>query len=95
MLTHIVLFKLKERTAENRMATRDRIAQIEGRIPQLRSLQVGINELETPFSYDLVMVAILDSLDDLHSFQTHPVHQELLRDVMPRYEEFHSVDFES
>ncbi len=95
MLTHVVLFKLKDRSQENALTTRDRIAAITGKIPPLRSLQVGVNTIETEHSYDIAMVATFNSLDALHAFQTHPVHLDLLRDVMSRYEAFTSVDFES
>jgi hypothetical protein len=95
MLTHIVLFRLKDRRHDPIVATRDRIARIEGRIPALRSIQVGVNIVVSDHACDIALVTTFDSMDDLHAFQAHPVHLELLREVMPRYEAFWTVDFET
>ena len=50
MITHIVFFKLKDRSEENIQRTREVLASMEGKIPQLRSLEVGV---------DIVLRAIL------------------------------------
>jgi hypothetical protein len=93
MLTHIVLFKLKDRSPENIARTRDRMLQIAGQIPALGSMTVGVNVIESPAAYDLALVETFESVDALHEYQAHPVHQALLKDVMPGYETFASVDY--
>jgi hypothetical protein len=95
MLTHIVLFKLKDRSPANVAATRDRIALIAGQIPELLSIEVGINIVDAPPAYDIALVETFESLETLHAYQVHPVHRALLADVMPRFEEFHSLDYET
>jgi hypothetical protein len=95
MLTHIVLFKLKDRSPANVAATRDRIAQLAGQIPQLLTIEVGVNIVDSPRAYDIALVETFESVEALHIYQTHPVHLALLADVMPRFEDFYSVDYES
>lgn len=93
MLTHIVLFKLKDRSPENIARTRDRIAEIAGRIPPLQSMTAAANVIESPAAYDIALVETFESVEALHAYQTHPVHLDLLKDVMPGFETFASVDY--
>jgi hypothetical protein len=94
MLTHVVLFKLKDRSPENIAATRDRIAAIDGHIPQLRSIQVGVNVVTSDRAYDIALVETFDSVEDMKAYQVNPVHVELLKDVLPRFEASAAVDYE-
>ncbi len=95
MLTHVVLFKLKDRSPENISATRDRIALIADQIPQVRSLEVGFNVVTSDRAYDIALVETFDSVDDMKAYQVHPVHLELLKDVATRFETSASVDYET
>ena len=94
MLTHIVMFKLKDRSPENVAATRDRIALLAGQISEILSIEVGINVVDSPRAYDIALVETFESVEALHTYQVHPVHVALLTEVMPRFEDFHSVDYE-
>lgn len=95
MLTHIVLFRLKDRSPDNVTRTRDRMAAIAGQIPQLRSIHVGVNVVNSPNAYDIALVETFDSPEALKAYQSHPVHLELLRDIMSGFESFASVDYDS
>lgn len=95
MLTHIVLFKLKDRSPENVAVTRDRIAQLAGQIPELLTIEVGVNVVDSPRAYDIALVETFESVETLHIYQTHPVHLALLAEVMPRFEDFYSVDYDT
>ena len=94
MLTHIVLIKLKDRSPENIASTRDRIAAIEGQIPQLMSIQVGVNVVASERAYDIALVETFASVEAMQEYQVHPVHVELLHDVVPRFDTVSSVDCE-
>jgi hypothetical protein len=95
MLTHIVLFKLKDRSPANVAATRDRIAVLAGQIPELLSIEVGINVVDSPRAYDIALVETFESVEEMHAYQQHPAHLALLAEVMPRFEDFFTVDYES
>jgi hypothetical protein len=74
MITHIVLFKLAEPTAENLTATKNKLLSMDGRIDLLRHLEVGVDVIRSERSYDIALTTRFDSLDDLQAYQIHPYH---------------------
>ena len=70
MLKHIVMWKFKENEHENMLIFRDRLLSLKGKIPQIRSMEVGIN-------INAVLTAEFDSLDDLNAYSTNPLHVEV------------------
>ena len=74
MITHIVLFKLAEPTAENIETTRNKLLSMDGKIDLLRHLEVGIDVIRSERSYDIALVTRFDSLEDLQAYQVHPYH---------------------
>jgi hypothetical protein len=96
MITHIVLFKLSDPSAENITATRDKLLSMQGRITQLRYLEAGIDVIRSERSYDIALVTRFDSLTDLQEYQVHPYHAG---EVVPHMKSVCSssvaVDYES
>jgi hypothetical protein len=74
MITHIVLFKLAEPTAENLTATKNKLLSMDGKIDLLRHLEVGVDVIRSERSYDIALTTRFDSLDDLQAYQIHPYH---------------------
>ena len=74
MITHIVLFKLKERTPEGVEKARDLLLSMEGKVEQLRYLEVGVDLIHSERSADIALVTKFDSLEDLQAYQVHPYH---------------------
>lgn len=95
MFTHIVLFKLIDRSPENMLKARDVLLSMEGEIPQLRHLEVGVDVLHSERSYDLALVTKFDSLDDMLAYQVHPAHKEILNYMSQVRESAAAVDYES
>ena len=79
MLAHVVMFKLKDRSADNIAKTRDVLLGMKDNIPQLRAIEVGTNIVESDRAYDLVLVTKFDSLDAMQSYQVHPYHENVVR----------------
>jgi len=77
LLTHVVLFKLKDRSPEAIEVTRKVLAAMEGKIEVLRQIEVGTDVLHAARSYDIALITKFNSLDDLHIYDTHPVHEEV------------------
>lgn len=94
MITHIVLFKLVDRSPENIEKARDVLMDMEGKIPQLRHLEVGTDVLRSPRSYDLALVTKFDSMDDLQTYQAHPVHVKVADYMASVRESAVAVDYE-
>jgi hypothetical protein len=78
MLTHVVLFKLKDRSPEAIEITRSVLANMEGKIEQLLSIEVGTDVLHLERSYDIALITKFKTLADLDAYQVHPVHQEVI-----------------
>lgn len=64
-------------------------------IPELLSMEVGINELETERSFDLVLIATFENKEGLHAYEHHPAHQAVRAFIRPRRRGTVSVDFHS
>ncbi len=94
MITHIVLFKLKDRSPRSIEKARDVLLGLKGRIPQLRYIEVGIDVLHSERSYDIALVTKFDSLEDLETYQKHPVHVEVAKYMTSVRESAVAVDYE-
>ena len=94
MITHVVLFKLKDRSPRSLRKARDVLLGMEGKIPVLRYLEAGIDVLNSERSYDIALITKFDSMDDLQAYQVHPVHLEVAKYIMSAKESAIAVDFE-
>ena len=74
MIVHIVLFKLKIPTAESSNAVKDMLLSMNGKLPMLRHLEVGVDVVHSERSYDVALYSKFDSLADLQAYQIHPYH---------------------
>ncbi|MBD0379390.1 Dabb family protein [Paenibacillus sedimenti] len=77
MLTHVVLFKLKDRSPESVQATKQVLTNMEGKIPVLKHIEIGTDVLHSDRSYDIALITRFDSLEDLRAYDTHPLHEEV------------------
>jgi hypothetical protein len=93
MIVHIVLFKLKDGSPASVEATRAVLEGLRGKVPVLRSLEVGVDVLRTERSFDLSLTATFDSLDDLQAYQVHPAHQEVVAWIAKVRESVFAVDY--
>lgn len=48
-----------------------------GRIPELISVEVGVNVCESDAAYDAVLIATFHSVEDLERYKNHPLHKEI------------------
>jgi hypothetical protein len=78
MLTHVVFFKLKDRSPEAVEATAKVLRNMEGKIEVLRHIEVGLDVLHSERSYDIALITKFDSLEDLPTYVNHPVHVEVI-----------------
>jgi hypothetical protein len=95
MITHIVLFKLLDCTPEKAEAARQVLNGMSGKIPELRHLEVGVNVVHSDRSYDLALLARFGSLDDLKTYQEHPVHVEVVKYMQGVRQSAIAVDYET
>jgi hypothetical protein len=91
MITHIVMMKLKDAADAPELARR--LRALPARISEIRSYQVGIDELDGPRSWDVVLVSEFDSFDTLNAYIKHPDHQDLVAFIDQVSETRAAVDF--
>jgi len=95
MITHLVCYKLLEPSLENMIAAKDKLLSMEGKIPQLRYLEVGIDKLRTPRSFDFSLITRFDSWEDYETYQAHLYHQtEVIPFIRALVEKSVAVDYE-
>jgi len=95
MITHIVLFKLNDKSKENLEKTADILMGMKGIISELKHIEVGIDVTHSDRSYDLALMTKFDSVADLNAYQTHPVHVKVAEYILSVRESTVTVDFES
>ncbi|MCX7921686.1 MAG: Dabb family protein [Clostridia bacterium] len=95
MFTHIVFFKLIDKSPGSLEKARQVLADMEGKIPFLRYIEVGIDVLHSERSYDLALVTKFDSLEDMQAYQVHPVHVEVAKYMRSVMESAAAVDYNS
>ena len=93
MLTHVVLFKLTDRSAENVARTREVLRSLEGKVPSLRGLEVGGNVVASARAYDIALIGRFDDLAGLEAYQGHPEHIQVLDYLQTVLETAVAVDF--
>ncbi|MFR1708982.1 MAG: Dabb family protein [Clostridium sp.] len=94
MFTHVVLFKLKENTEDNVTFAANTLKAMEGKIAQLKGLEVGIDELNTERSFDVCLITRFNSINDMNDYQVHPYHvNEVLNKIKPYIEVSKVADY--
>ena len=94
MIKHIVFFKLKDKSPESVAKTVEVLRGMEGKIPQLLSIEVGSDVVRSERSFDLALVTEVASLADLKAYQDHPAHQEVIVHINEVKELSVAVDYE-
>ncbi|WNS46205.1 Dabb family protein [Paenibacillus sp. MMS20-IR301] len=94
MIKHIVFFKLKDRSPEKVAETVAVLRNMEGKIPQLISIEVGADLIHSERSFDIALVTVVASLEDLQAYQVHPAHKEVIVHINEVKEVSIAVDYE-
>lgn len=95
MIKHIVCFKLKDNSKENCEKAAEIFRSMEGKVPQLRSIQVGIDFLHSPRSYDIILETTFDSKEDLENYQKDPYHCDVVKKYIHSVQETSiAIDYE-
>ena len=74
MVKHIVMFKLKEKTAKNMEAAVSTLRGLDGKIESLRFIEVGVDFKESERSYDLVLTTHFNDRDGMSAYASHPTY---------------------
>jgi antibiotic biosynthesis monooxygenase (ABM) superfamily enzyme len=95
MVTHIVFFTFKpEEKSTHLLEAKRRIEEMAGKIPSLKSLEVGLNFSQEARAMDMALVTQFDDRDGLDLYATHPIHREVIAYIKHVAEYTQVVDYE-
>lgn len=93
-LTHVVLMQFQEPAPEILAKAAALLRGLQGKVPELRSIEVGLDVLHSGRSYDLALITRFDSLADMQRYQDHPEHVAVLQYLRTVLAASVAVDYE-
>lgn len=99
MIKHIVMWRLKDQAhglgrAENAARIKQMLEALQGRIPGLTKIEVGLDYSATEASYDLALYSEFESRAALDAYQVHPEHKVVAAYIGEARSERVMVDYE-
>jgi hypothetical protein len=83
MIKHIVFFGLANMAegktkAENALFIKQELEALQGLIPELKCIEVGVNHPEAPAgNYDIALYTEFETMADLEVYMNHPEHKRV------------------
>ena len=62
---------------EHALWVKEHLEALVGVIPEIRSLEVGVNVCTAGTAYDAVLVSAFDSAEAMERYKVHPAHMEV------------------
>jgi hypothetical protein len=98
MIKHIVMWKLKEVSEcgdriQNAKKMKHELEALKTKIPQIRHIEVGINNIASDASYDIVLYSEFANEKDLETYQKHPEHLKVAEFIGKARERRAVVDY--
>lgn len=83
MIKHIVMWKLNDKAEgntkeENAKLIKTKIEELKDKIDEIVDIEVGINVVEDPSAYDVVLYSVFNNKDDLNKYAKDPIHLEVV-----------------
>ncbi len=93
MVKHVVCFKLKD--FNDAVKAKEILLSMETNVPLVRGIEVGIDELRSSRSFDVMLTVILDDFNALEEYQKDAYHVSVVKEFMHRViEKSISFDYE-
>jgi len=93
MIVHVVMFKAQTSQKDQLPAIKAKLEALPAQIEQIQQYEVGLDEVGSDRSYDMVLYSRFASYDDLQTYQQHPEHQAVLSDIQAVMAQVHAVDY--
>lgn len=87
-------FDTQEELEEKRQVIQEKLESLPGTIPDLKSVEVGVNIVKRPIAYDISLIARFEDLKGLERFREHVDHLEALNVIFENTEKMAVVDYE-
>ena len=99
MIRHIVFWTLRgdtpEEKAKNARDVKNALESLNGKIPGMLTLQVGMDFSRTPDSSDVVLYSEFVSREALDAYQAHPEHLKVKPGIKAVRLERRTVDYDA
>lgn len=93
MIKHVVCFKLLD--GESPEEAKNVLLGMQGNVPMLKGIEVGIDLLHSARSYDVILSVLLDDMNALTEYQNDTYHVEVVKKHMHRVTKTSvAIDFE-
>ena len=80
MVKHVVCFKLND--GESAEKAKEVLLGMEKNVPTVRGIEVGIDQLRSARSYDVMLTVLVDDFDALKEYQQDNYHCEVVKKHM-------------
>ena len=80
MIKHVVCFKLNE--GESPEKAKEVLLSMQGNVPMLKGIEVGVDCLHSARSYDVILMVLLDDMQALSDYQQDKYHVEVVKKHM-------------
>ncbi len=94
MIKHIVMWRINEPVRENALRIKQGLEGLNGKIPGLLRLEVGIDFSREGESADVVLYSEFENRLALDAYQSHPAHGEVVPLVKAVRSERRVADYE-
>ena len=80
MVKHVVCFKLND--GESTKKAKEILLSMKGNVPMLKGIEVGVDELHSARSYDIMLSVLLADFEELDKYQNDPYHVGVVKKHM-------------
>lgn len=95
MIKHIVCFQLKDPTPERCNEAARVLRSMEGNVPEVLAIEVGVDFLHSARSFDVILQVTLQDAAALERYQNDPYHVRVVKTHMHAVRESSiAVDYE-
>ena len=79
MLKHIVMWRFVEGAEgksriENAQWMKEHLEALVGVVPEIRSIEVGVNCYPSETAYDAALISTFDNIEAMNRYKVHPAH---------------------
>lgn len=79
MVRHIVLFKLKDCSSDSCKKLKEVLSSMDCKVPTAKKVEVRVDQLRSPRSYDVYLSVDVDSWEDLEKYQKDEYHCDVVK----------------
>ena len=98
MIKHIVMWRVRGESAQEKHANIELVRlgfeALRGKIPGMTHLEVGVDVRAIDYACDVVLYTEFERTEDLKAYATHPLHEQLKKDLEGVRIARHQVDYE-